>query len=272
MVFSPVEEPDSENVNPLPQLSLVGSPAGENYEYTIHNPYIVTSNYVLDHKLHQLLGQQYCSEHGLHYEYKTYTHIRYDIPEVVAFTQEIVVHQSFSRATKALFVMDGIYDDGDESSFWNAQFDNVRQIQLDGWSFGELRARIGDTVYPDTPVKTWREAYHLFRTAWKIHRGGRVSTTSFLDFKEMRLLLVDLCRGVMGKKSGQVINNHYPLVVTFQTDDEIARESVNTQFLPTAGDPIPAQVFQRRLHCFVEHERILMARKANGVPEHIVVA
>lgn len=258
MVFRPTTTTN------VPEFILGPPPDGADFVYAIVDPYIVTSNYVLDNKLHQLITQQYESVHGLHYPFISYTHTQYDIP-IINFTQEISVNQTYSRAFKAIFCMDSVYNEG-ESSFWNAQVDNVRHEDITEWPFGEFRARIGDTRYPDTPVTTWEEAYHLFLCAWKTYRGGHVSIFSELDFREMRILCVDLCRGVIGKKSGQKINNHYPLLVQLTLDEEVAKTSVNPNF-PVTGD-----VFNRRLRCFVEHERILMARFVNGSREHVVVA
>lgn len=238
---------------------------GEGWQYSVHNPLVVFHSYVFDHRLHNLITEEYNGA-GLHFPFTSHTHIGHDIPNT-AWREDVYVNQSFSRATKVLLAIDA-KDDDSSLPHLNAYFNNTLANTVDGervaapWVYKSFQARINDVAYPNSPLDDgdWVEAYHLWLTAFRAHRGAGVSAQAKVDFIFGERVLVDLDRGTVGHSSGQVVNNRFPVVIRLDLDEAVAHDSKNFA--------MPPRVLNRRLHMFVEHQRVLLAKQNN----HIVVA
>ena len=249
LVFSPT-------TNSVPVISNA-----EGWIYSWTDPEIVFNSYNLDHRLHELITQEYNTT-GLHFPFESHTHIGYDIPNT-EFTESIQITQSFSRATKVLCAIDAQSDDSQSFQYINAYFNNMSasvaadERAASAWVYGSLQCKINDVTWPDTPVTEFLEGYQLWLTAFRAHRSNGISGQAKADFLDGERVCIDLDRGTVGNKSGQIINNKFPVVIHLKLLASVVHRSINPAMF--------SRIKNRRLHTFVEHQRILLAKHDNHV-------
>ena len=77
------------------------------------------------------------------------------------------------------------------------------------------------------------------------------------DFLDGQRVVIDLNRGAVGNKSGQIISNKFPVQVHLKLLAAEVHHSINPAMF--------SRVLNRRLHAFVEHQRILLAKADSHV-------
>ena len=227
----------------------------EGWRYSVTDPEIVMYSYNLDHRLHDLITAEYNST-GLHFPFESHTHIGYDIPNNEKI-DTLQITQSFSRATKVLMAIDARTDD---APHLDAYFNNTLPVEVNErepgpWIYSSLQCKINDVTWPDSPVSEFIEAYQLWLSAFKAHRGVGVSAQAKLDFLNGQRVCIDLDRGTVGHKSGQIISNKFPVSINMNLREAKVHHSINTAMF--------SRVLNRRLHAFVEHQRIILAKSGN---------
>ena len=229
----------------------------EGWVYSLTDPEIVMYSYNLDHRLHDLITDEYNST-GLHFPFESHTHIGYDIPNT-ELIDTLQITQSFSRATKVLMAIDARTDDLPHlDAYFNNMLPSAGDERLDGpWIYNSLQCKINDVTWPDTPVSEYIEAYQLWLSAFRAHRGVGISAQAKVDFLDGQRVCIDLDRGTVGHKSGQIISNKFPVAINMKLREAKVHHSINPAMF--------SRVLNRRLHAFVEHQRILLAKSNNHI-------
>jgi len=250
------------NANLVFSPTTYSFPVVENSEgwiYSLTDPEVVFYSYNLDHRLHDLITDEYNST-GLHFPFESHTHIGYDIPngEIIDTLQ---ITQSFSRATKVLMAIDARTDDAPHlDAYFNNMLPAAGNERVAGpWIYNSLQCKINDVTWPDTPVDEYIEAYQLWLSAFRAHRGHGVSAEAKVNFLDGQRVVIDLDRGTVGHKSGQIISNKFPVAINMKLLASLPQKSINSD--------VYNRVLNRRLHAFVEHQRILLAK----ADSHIVL-
>jgi hypothetical protein len=226
----------------------------ENWTYSWRNPTIVYNTYNLDHRLHELITQEYETT-GLHFQFTSHTHLGISIPNT-EYTDTVQITQSFSRATKVMLAIEA---EGGADQYFNNMLSSVEGNERDAapWVYGALQARINDVTYPDTPVTEYAEAWQLWLTAFRAHRGMGVSEQAKADFIHGERVIIDMDRGTVGSSSGQIISNKFPVQIRLNLLAAAPHKSINPSVF--------SRVLNRRMHAFIEHHRVLLAKADNAI-------
>ena len=220
----------------------------EGWEYTITDPEIVFSTYVLDDRLHEMLTHEYETT-GLQFSFYSHYTLSKKLP-TAGVTDTINITQPFSRASGVVGCIERYANDAWQDAYYDLMF----PTKVPGpYVYKSYVARVGDVQIPDNPVESnWLELFHLWVAAFRKHRSGGISSEAHRDFLEGQRFIVDTNRQVVGgDPSGQQINHTFPVAIATSLE---AAETCTSEITSVSA------VLGRRLQLFVHHQRVVLAQ------------
>ena len=213
---------------------------------------LVTDSYLFDHKLHDLIQQEYEAT-GLVIKYTSWTNTRRSLSETrhqLAFP----IRRSATRATKLIAKITTTATDTKLQSF----NDNYRSRE-GVYGFASIQAHHADRSIPDRSLTQVHEVQFQWLAAFHKACGGctAVAREFLSEFGRRDAFVVSLDRGI-GKRttSGVTVSTKWPLRLELSITK--LKPPVNpAQFL----NPLfyGTFIFQRYLDTWLEHERVCVA-------------
>ena len=213
---------------------------------------LVTDSYLFDHKLYNLIEQEYESG-GLAIKYTSWTSTRQPVSDV-AQNLAFPIRQSATRATKLI----GKITTTATETYLQGYNDNYKS--RDGsHPFTSLQAHHANRAIPDRPITQEVESQFMWLAAFHKTCGGctAVSRKFLEEYGRRHAFVMSLDRGLDKKTtSGVTVSTKYPLrlelAVTQLQPPMNADLWLNSAFMSQF-------TFQRYLDTFLEHERVVVA-------------
>jgi len=148
--------------------------------------------------------------------------------------------------------------------FLDAYFNNfnasVKANERDAgeYVYKSIKTQINDVSFPDTYALTDPvEAYHLWVTGFRCKCSKGTSVEAFPDFMDCERMMINLDRSPLGHTSGQIISHKFPVRIQMTLNDTRNHKSKVTGVF--------SRILNRKMHAFVEHQRVIMAQKNNHI-------